>query len=70
MRDKFKIESKKIYGDSFPKILTIARLERRKNHQNILMCIRNLKEKFPKIKYISIGDGDEKKKIIIISLRT
>ena len=33
------------------------------------MCIRNLKEKFPKIKYIIIGDGDEKK-IIIISERT
>ena len=67
---EFKRESEKYYNDSFPKILTIARLERRKNHQNILMCIRNLKEKFPKIKYISIGDGDEKKKVIIISERT
>ena len=28
------------------------------------MCIRNLKEKFPKIKYISIGDGDEKKRLL------
>ena len=27
------------------------------------MCIRNLKEKFPKIKYISIGDGEEKNKL-------
>ncbi len=61
---EFKRESEKYYNDSFPKILTIARLERRKNHQNILMCIRNLKEKFPKIKYISIGDGDEKKKLL------
>ena len=25
------------------------------------MCLRNLKEKFPKIKYVSIGDGDEKR---------
>ena len=25
------------------------------------MCLRNLKEKFPKIKYVSIGDGEEKK---------
>ena len=24
------------------------------------MCIKNLKEKFPKIKYVSIGDGEEK----------
>ena len=28
------------------------------------MCIRNLKEKFPKIKYISIGDGDEKNNLL------
>ncbi len=52
-----------IYKDSFPKIITIARLDKRKSHQNILMCIKNLKEKFPKIKYISIGDGEERKKL-------
>ena len=28
------------------------------------MCIRNLKEIFPKIKYIIVGDGDEKKKLL------
>ncbi len=49
-----------ILKNSFPKIITVARLDRRKNHQNILMCIRNLKERFPKIKYISVGDGEEK----------
>ena len=27
------------------------------------MCIKNLKSKFPNIKYISIGDGDEKKNL-------
>ena len=64
IEDNIKKESTKLYGDSFPKILTVARLERRKNHQNILMCIRNLKQKFPKIKYISVGDGDEKKRLI------
>ena len=56
-------QSDKIYDNSFPKILTVARLDKRKNHKNILMCIRNLKEKFPKIKYISIGDGEEKNKL-------
>ena len=59
-----KLQAEKIYKDSFPKILTVARLDRRKNHQNILMCLRNLKEKFPKIKYVSIGDGDEKKRLL------
>ena len=64
VESNFKEESEKIFGNSFPKILTVARLERRKNHQNILMCIRNLKEKFPEIKYVSIGDGDEKKRLL------
>jgi phosphatidyl-myo-inositol dimannoside synthase len=49
-----------LYGDAFPKIITISRLDRRKSHQNILMTIKNLLPKFPKLKYISIGDGDEK----------
>ena len=63
IHEKIKLKAVELYGQSFPKILTIARLDRRKNHQNILMCIRNLKEKFPDIKYISIGDGEEKKRI-------
>ncbi len=62
--NNFNIEAENLYKDSFPKILTVARLDRRKNHQNILMCIRNLKEKFPKIKYISVGDGEEKNKLL------
>ncbi len=49
-----------IYGDSFPKLITISRLDRRKSHQNILMTIKNLLPKFPKLKYVSIGNGDER----------
>ena len=60
------VPEKKIYKNSFPKILTVARLDKRKNHQNILMCIRNLKEKFPKIKYVSVGDGEEKKRLLAL----
>jgi len=54
-----KTEAKKIYGTSFPKIITVARLDRRKNHQNILMTIKNLIPTYPDIKYICVGDGDE-----------
>jgi len=64
VEDRFNIEANNLYKDCFPRILTVARLDRRKNHQNILMCIRNLKEKFPKIKYISIGDGEEKSRLL------
>ena len=52
--------AKDIFKDSFPKLITVSRLDKRKGHQNILMCIKNLKPKFPKIKYVSIGDGEEK----------
>ncbi len=52
--------AKIIYGDAFPKLITISRLDARKSHRNILMTIKNLLPKFPKLKYVSIGDGDEK----------
>ena len=58
--DKFKEFAKSIYGDSFPRLITISRLDGRKSHQNILMTIKNLLPKFPKLKYVSIGDGEEK----------
>ena len=53
-------KAKKIFSSSFPNIITIARLDRRKNHQNILMTIKNLIPIFPNIKYVCIGDGEEK----------
>ena len=49
-----------INQQAFPKIITIARLEKRKNHDKILMTLKNLLIKFPKLKYISIGEGEEK----------
>ena len=64
IKSEAKDKSKKFYGNSFPKIITVARLDKRKGHQNILMTIKNLKIKFPNIKYISIGDGDEKNNLI------
>ena len=63
IEEKYNQKAKEIYGSSFPKIITIARLDKRKSHQNILMCIKNLKPKFPKIKYVSVGDGDERKNL-------
>ncbi len=67
IENAFQLQAENIYKNSFPKILTVARLDKRKNHQNILMCIRNLKEKFPKIKYVSVGDGEEKKSLLVLA---
>ena len=49
-----------IFTDAFPKLITVSRLDGRKSHKNVLMTIKNLIPKFPKLKYVSIGDGDEK----------
>ena len=57
---KFEVQAKDIFGSTFPKIITIARLDKRKSHQNILMTIKNLIPTYPDIKYVCIGDGDEK----------
>ena len=62
-----KIKAKNIFGESFPKIVTVARLDKRKGHDKILMLIKNLKPKFPKIKYISIGFGEEENNLIKLS---
>jgi len=62
-----KVKSEKIFGESFPKIITVARLDKRKGHDKILMLIKNLKPKFPKIKYVSIGSGEEKNNLLRLS---
>ena len=59
-----KIKAEKIFEDSFPKIITVARLDKRKGHDKILMLVKNLKSKFPKIKYVSIGLGKEEDNLL------
>ena len=61
--DSAKQFAKSIYGNSSPKLITISRLDGRKSHQNILMTVKNLLPKFPDLKYVSIGDGDERKNL-------
>ena len=58
-----KEKSNNFFKDSFPKIITVARLEKRKGHDKILMAVKNLKNKFEKVKYISVGSGDEEKNL-------
>ena len=62
-----KIKAEKNFGDSFPKIITVARLDKRKGHDKILMLVKNLKVKFPEVKYISVGFGAEENNLIKLS---
>tara|TARA_B100000886_G_scaffold13211_1_gene8566 strand:+ start:537 stop:1622 length:1086 start_codon:yes stop_codon:yes gene_type:complete len=45
------------------KLITVSRYDKRKNHEKVIMVLRNLKEKFPKIVYTCIGYGDEEENL-------
>ena len=59
INDESKEFAKKIYGNASPKLITISRLDGRKSHHNVMMTVKNLLPKYPSLKYVSIGDGDE-----------
>ena len=42
-----------------PRLITVSRFDKRKNHEKVIMSLRNLKQKYPDIVYICIGYGDE-----------
>ncbi len=46
-----------------PRLITVSRLDKRKNHEKIIMALRNLKQKYPDIVYLCIGYGDEEENI-------
>ncbi len=64
INEEAKVFAKNIYDNASPKLITVSRLDGRKSHQNILMTVKNLLPKFPNLKYVSIGDGDEKKNLL------
>ena len=46
-----------------PRLITVSRFDKRKNHEKVIMSLRNLKQIFPNIVYICIGYGDEEENI-------
>ena len=42
-----------------PRLITVSRFDKRKNHEKVIMALRNLKQQYPDIVYICIGYGDE-----------
>jgi phosphatidylinositol alpha-1,6-mannosyltransferase len=46
-----------------PRLITVSRFDKRKNHEKIIMALRNLKQIYPNIVYICIGYGDEEENI-------
>ena len=51
-----------------PRLITVSRYDKRKNHEKVIMVLRNLKQIYPDIIYICIGYGDEEenlKKLVV-----
>ena len=46
-----------------PRLITVSRFDKRKNHEKIIMALRNLKQIYPSIVYICVGYGDEEENI-------
>jgi phosphatidylinositol alpha-1,6-mannosyltransferase len=46
-----------------PRLITVSRFDKRKNHEKIIMALRNLKQIYPDIVYICIGYGEEEENI-------
>jgi phosphatidylinositol alpha-1,6-mannosyltransferase len=46
-----------------PRLITVSRFDKRKNHEKVIMALRNLKQIYPDIVYIRIGYGDEEENI-------
>ena len=46
-----------------PRLITVSRFDKRKNHEKIIMALRNLKQIYPDIVYICVGYGEEEQNI-------
>lgn len=50
-------------SNRFPILITVARLEQRKGHKQVLDTIQELRQRFPEILYLIVGDGSERKNL-------
>ena len=46
-----------------PRLITVSRFDKRKNHEKVIMAVRNLKQIYPNIVYICVGYGEEEENI-------
>ncbi len=56
-------EAENMLENKKPRLITVSRLEKRKNHEKIIMSLRNLKQLYPNIIYTCIGHGEEEENI-------
>ena len=56
-------EAEMLLKNKNPRLITVSRLDKRKNHEKIIMALRNLKQIYPNIIYTCIGCGEEEENI-------
>ena len=56
-------EAENLLKNKNPRLITVSRFDKRKNHEKIIMALRNLKEIYPDIIYVCIGFGEEENNI-------
>jgi len=56
-------EAEKLLKDKNPRLITVSRFDKRKNHEKVIMALRNLREIYPNIIYTCIGLGEEEDNI-------
>ena len=52
-----------LYKDKMPRLITVARFDKRKNHEKVIMAVRNLKQIYPNIVYTCVGYGEEEENL-------
>ena len=60
---KYLDEAEEILKGKKNRLITVSRFDKRKNHEKVIMSVRNLKEIYPDIIYTCIGYGDEEEKL-------
>ena len=60
---KYLNEAEKLLKNKNPRLITVSRFDKRKNHEKVIMALRNLKQIYPNILYTCIGYGEEEESV-------
>ena len=63
MNTKIIEDAQNLYKDKMPRLITVARFDKRKNHEKVIMAVRNLKQIYPNIVYTCVGYGEEEENL-------
>ncbi len=56
-------EAENLLKNKSPRLITVSRFDKRKNHEKVIMALRNLKQIYPNIVYTCIGYGEEEENV-------